>query len=149
MRKCVILFICLKSIAMEERAAERERLKRAREEKRRKEEEEKLVRFFHYSISVLWCEIIMVKKKFSDGFSNSLRTLCQAMLLAEEEERKQRDEEEKRKRIEAHREKKRLEKQVSCLMQAKSKLDSTSSTTTNTRLQWAFVFLRKEHFWLT
>ena len=32
---------------MEERAAERERLKRAREEKRRKEEEEKLVRFFH------------------------------------------------------------------------------------------------------
>ena len=43
------------------------------------------------------------------------------MLLAEQEERKQRDEEEKRKRIEAHREKKRLEKQVSSmfLMQAK------------------------------
>ena len=32
---------------MEEKAAERERLKRAREEKRRKEEEEKLVCFFH------------------------------------------------------------------------------------------------------
>ena len=32
---------------MEERAAERERLKRVREEKRRKEEEEKLVCFFH------------------------------------------------------------------------------------------------------
>ena len=47
MRKCVIPFVCFEHKAMEERAAERERLKRAREEKRRKEEEEKLVCFFH------------------------------------------------------------------------------------------------------
>ena len=56
--------------------------------------------------------IVTIEKVSQTFYLHLIETLCQAMLLAEEEERKQRDEEEKRKRIEAHREKKRLEKQV-------------------------------------
>ena len=57
--------MCLKFEAMEERAAERERLKRAREEKRRKEEEEKLVRFFRSLFSFSF----MMRKQFFTNVS--------------------------------------------------------------------------------
>ena len=86
----------------------------AAEEQGKKKDAKKRKRNWFVSFINQWCEIIMVGKNFLRRFLRiQCGTLCQAMLLAEEEERKQRDEEEKRKRIEAHREKKRLEKQAS------------------------------------